>query len=74
MHSQDYPELIAKWEDRVRQRGTNLISLQIKRVIKGQFPNLNIVTRGGAKIGADVDTLPKIQKATPKEDMYDPLR
>jgi hypothetical protein len=33
--TEDYPELIAKWEDRVRQRGTNLISSEIKRVAKG---------------------------------------
>jgi hypothetical protein len=26
------------------------------------------------KTGADVDTLPQIQKATPKEDRYDPLK
>jgi hypothetical protein len=72
--TEDCPELIAKWEDRVRQRGTNLISSEIKRISKGQFPNLNIVTRGGAKTGVDVDTLPQIQKATPKGDRYDPLK
>jgi hypothetical protein len=72
--TEDCPELIAKWEDRVRQRGTNLISSEIKRISKGQFPNLNIVTRGGAKTGADVDTLPQIQKETPKGDRYDPLK
>jgi hypothetical protein len=68
------PELIAKWEDRVRQRGTNLISSEIRRVIRGYFPNLNIITRGGEKTGDDVDNLPQIQKATPKEDRYDPLK
>jgi hypothetical protein len=72
--TEDCPELIAKWEDRVRQRGTNLISSEIKRISKGQFPNLNIITQGGAKTGADVDTLPQIQKETPKGDRYDPLK
>jgi hypothetical protein len=55
-------------------RGTNLINLEIKRVIKGQLANLNIVTRGGAKIGVDAENLPQIQKAAPKEDRYDPLK
>jgi hypothetical protein len=72
--TEDCPELIANWEDRVRQRGNNLISLEIKRISKGQFPNLNIVTRGGAKKRVDVDTLPQIQKETPKGDRYDPLK
>jgi hypothetical protein len=71
---EDYLELIAKWEDRVRQQGTNLICLEIKRFIIGQLPNLNIVTQGGAKTGTDADKLPQIQKATPKEDKYDPLK
>jgi hypothetical protein len=72
--TKDFPKLIAKWEDRVRQRGTNLISLEIKRVIKGRLDNLNIITRGGSKTGADDDTPPQIQKETPKEDRYDPLK
>ena len=46
----------------------------MKRISKGQFPNLNIVTLGGSKTGVDADTLPQIQKATPKGDMYDPLK
>jgi hypothetical protein len=74
-HTTKYcPKLISKWEDRACQRGTNLISSEIKRVIKGEFPNLNIVTRGGEKTGADADTLPQIHKASYKEDMYDPLK
>jgi hypothetical protein len=72
--TEDCPELIAKWEDRVCQQGNNLISSEIKRVIKGKLPNLNIVTRGGEKTGADADNFPQIQKEVPKEDMYDPLK
>jgi hypothetical protein len=69
---EDCQKLIAKWEDWVRQRGTNLISSEIKIFIRGQLPNLNIVTQGGEKTGIDTDNLPHIQKATPKEDMNDP--
>ena len=58
----------------VRKQGTNLTSSKIKIFIKGQFPNLNIITWGGEKIGADADTLPQIQKATPKYSRYDPLK
>jgi hypothetical protein len=38
------------------------------------LPNLNTFTQGGSKTGDDVDTLPQIQKETPKEDKYDPLK
>jgi hypothetical protein len=62
MQLKECPELIAKWEDRVRQQGTNLISSEIKRVIIGKIPNLNIVTRGGAKTDTDADNLPQIQE------------
>jgi hypothetical protein len=71
---EDYPRLIVKWEDHVRQRETNIISSEKKRFIRRHLPNLNIVTRGGEKIGADVDNLPQIQKETLKEDRYDPLK
>jgi len=56
--TEDCLELIAKWEDIVRQRGTNLISSNIKRISKEQFLDLNIVNRGGSKTGDDADTLP----------------
>jgi len=35
--TEDFPELVEKWEDRARKRATNLISLEIKRVIKGKL-------------------------------------
>jgi hypothetical protein len=35
---------------------------------------LNIVTRGGEKTRTNVDNVPQIQKAMPKEDMYDPMK
>jgi hypothetical protein len=38
------------------------------------LPNLNIVTRGGAKTGAHADNLPQIQKETLKECRYDALK
>jgi hypothetical protein len=72
--TEDLLELIAKWEDQVHQRGTNIISLEIKRFIRGQFPNLNIVTQGGEKIGTDANNLPQIQKSAPKKDRYDLLK
>jgi hypothetical protein len=61
-------------KDRACQQGNNLINSEIKRVIIGKFPNLNIVTQGGAKTGVDVDNLPQIQKETPKEDRHDPIK
>jgi hypothetical protein len=64
-----------KWEDRVRQRGDNIISSEIKRIIKGgHLPNINIINRGGVKTGADVDNMPKIQKEACKEYRYEPLK
>jgi hypothetical protein len=43
-------------------------------IYKGQWPNINIVTQGGANTRADADTLPQIQKVVPKDDRYDPLK
>jgi hypothetical protein len=63
-----------KWEDRVRQRGDNFIGIELRREFKGKIPKINIITHGGAKTGADADNHPKIQKASPKDDMYDPLK
>jgi hypothetical protein len=72
--TEDFPELIEKWEGRAWKRGANLIGSEIKRISKGKFLNINIFTQGGARIGFDVDDLPHIQKAIPKEDRYDPLK
>jgi hypothetical protein len=72
--TEDCLELITKWEGHVLKRGTNLISSEIKRVSEGKLPNLNIVTRGGVNTGVDDDNIPHIQKETPKEDMYEPLK
>jgi len=46
----------------------------MKRRIEGQLPNIKIITHGGEKIEVDADNQPKIQKETPKDDRYDPLK
>jgi hypothetical protein len=46
----------------------------LKSGIEGQIPNINIITHRGTKNGADADSQPNIQKETPKDDMYDPLK
>jgi hypothetical protein len=63
-----------KWEDRVHQQGANIIISELKRGIERQIPNINIISRRGAKIGADAYNQPKIQKVVPKDDMYDPVK
>jgi hypothetical protein len=42
--------------------------------IEGQLTNINIIIHGGAKIGADADSQPEIQKIIPKDDRYDPVK
>jgi hypothetical protein len=66
--------LIAKWEDRVRQRGAKIIRLELKREIKGHIQNINLINSGGENIGADAYGQPKIQKVIPKEERYDPVK
>jgi hypothetical protein len=51
-----------------------LLVQRSKGFLKDNCPNLNIVTRGGARTGADADALPQIQKEVPKGDRYDPLK
>jgi hypothetical protein len=72
--TQDFPDLIAKWEDRARQRGYNSIGYEHRREVKGKIPKVDIITHGGGKTGKDADSQPKIQKASVKDDMYDPLK
>lgn len=50
---EDYPELIAKWEDRNRERASNFINSKsrITRVVVG--PTINVVARGGTHTGTD---------------------
>jgi hypothetical protein len=72
--TEDFPKLITKWEDRVHQHEANLIILELKREIKGQLPNINIITRGGVNTRADVGDQSKIQKAIPKDVRYDPVK
>jgi hypothetical protein len=71
--TEDCPDLIAKWEDRARQRGENLINYEPRVVAKGRGPNINIITRGGEKTGIDAK-IPhqiKIQKVVPENTKYD---
>jgi hypothetical protein len=63
-----------KWEDRALQRGAKFIGSELKNKIEGQLPKINIITRGGEKIGVDADNKPKIQKASLRDDRYDPLK
>jgi hypothetical protein len=42
--------------------------------IQGQLPNINIITHGGGKTGADADNQPNIYKIVPKDDRYDPVK
>jgi hypothetical protein len=63
-----------KWKDQAHQQGSNFIGSEIKRVIKGQLPMININTQGGSKTDVDTDNMPKIQKEMPKEDRYHPLK
>jgi hypothetical protein len=42
--------------------------------IEGQLPNINIISHEGEKTGADANKQPKIKKAIPKDDMFDPLK
>jgi hypothetical protein len=60
-------ELIVKWEDHTRQQGANLINSEPQPVIEEKAPNINIITRGGTRIGVDVDnsTQSKIHKVIP---------
>lgn len=45
-------ELIARWEEGNRQRGANLINAQPRGPELVPTSNINIVTRGGNRIGA----------------------
>jgi hypothetical protein len=70
---EDYPDLISKWEDRAKWRGTNFINYEPKVVAKGNGPNINIFTRGGVKTSVDAN-IPhqiKIQKVVLENTKYD---
>jgi hypothetical protein len=60
-------------EDRVKKRGDNLINYESIVVAKGSGPNINIITRGGEKISADIESLHqiKIQKDVLENTKYD---
>jgi hypothetical protein len=63
--------LIAKCEDRVRQRGNNFIGLELKKGVKGELPKIKIISHGGEKTQADPNNQPKILKVLPKDDRYE---
>jgi hypothetical protein len=63
-----------KWEELIRQRGANFIGSELKNGIKENLPKINIITCGGTKIRVDANSQSKIQKASPKDDKYDPLK
>lgn len=51
--TEDCPKLIAKWEARTRKRGTNFINVEPRTTESFPIIDINIVTRGGKKIGDD---------------------
>lgn len=50
---EDYPELIAKWEERTRQRGANLVNAEPQNNDGLPATNINIVIKGGQKTRED---------------------
>jgi hypothetical protein len=64
-----------KLEDHARKQGINLINSEPRLVIEEKEPNINIITRGGTRIGVDVDnsTQTKISKELLEDVTYDPL-
>lgn len=51
--TEDFLELIARWEEWNMQRGTNLINVEPMVTEVAQLSNINIVTHGGKNIGVD---------------------
>jgi hypothetical protein len=51
--TEDIPYLIVNWEDRVRQQGANVINYKPINIANIKGPNINIVTKGGAKTCAE---------------------
>ena len=68
--TEDYPELIKKWEERARQRGTNLINSEPRGTVAPDLQNVAIVTRGGKKTGEDAhgkEPARVVRPASPKK-------
>jgi len=74
--TKDCLELITKWEENARKRGSNLINFEPQPINQEKEPNINIITRGGTRNGVDVDnpTQSKIQKVVLVDAKYDPIR
>ena len=73
---EDCLELIAKWEERTRQRGANLVNVEPHNDDELPTTNINIVTRGGKKMGEDRYTAepPLIIKVASPKKSYKPER
>jgi hypothetical protein len=54
--TEDCLEMIDKWQDHARHRGENMINYEPRAMDERGGPNVNIITRGGAKIGAFVES------------------
>ena len=70
--TEDYAELIKKWEERVRQRGANLINSEPRGAATPDMQNVTIVTRGGKKTGEDAhkkEPAQGVRLASPKKLM-----
>ena len=68
--TEDCPELIKKWEERARQRATNLIGSEPRGVATPDMQNVAIITRGGKKTGEDVhekEPVRVVRPASPKK-------
>jgi hypothetical protein len=50
------------------------VGYELRREAEGKIPIVEIITHGGEITGVDADNHPKIQNATPKDYMYDPLK
>jgi len=74
--TEDFPELIAKWEERTRQRGANLDNVKHRNDDGIPATNINIVTRGGKKMREDRSTTdpPLIVRASSPKKPYQPER
>jgi hypothetical protein len=67
--TEECPEVISKWEGRARKRGVELINYEPRTIADTERPNINIITRRGAKISANAESPHqlKVQKAIPEK-------
>lgn len=72
--TEDYPELVVRWEEQNWAKGVNLVCVEAQDSSPSTQPNINVVTRGGKKMRADIGTPDQLavkRPASPKKS-YDP--